>query len=144
MEKLNARDADSDPAVKAVIAEKKYTLFGTCLIKNAVIGMVIPAIKVAPLVSHWTRFDETLKNTVKFGIIFPVTVVDIEVVNAAASNVIRMPVFCKSDMLLVLFIAFPIFQSYSYKLTCAANCNSVLYQFSHCVTARSAKFLGVI
>lgn len=47
--------------VNAVIAEKKYTLFGIRLIKNAVIGIVIPEIKVAPLVSHWARFEETLK-----------------------------------------------------------------------------------
>ena len=66
-------------------------------------GMVIPEIKVAPLVSHWARFDETPKNSVKFGIIFPVTVVDIEVINAAASNVTKIPVLCKSDMLFLLF-----------------------------------------
>lgn len=73
--------------------------------------MVIPEIKVAPLVSHWARFDETPKNSVKFGIIFPVTVVDIEVINAAASNVTKMPVLCKSDIFVSCFIflySFPI------------------------------------
>ena len=85
--------------VNAVIADRKYILFGTRLIRNAVIGMVIPEIKVAPPVSHWARFDETPKNSVKFGIIFPVTVVDIEVIKAAASSVIKIPVLCTSDML---------------------------------------------
>ena len=105
MGKLTARNAANEPAVNAVIAEKKYTLFGTRLIRNAVIGMVIPEIKVAPLVSHWARFEETPKNAVKFGIIFPVTVVDIEVVKAAASSVIRIPVLCRSEMSFLLFRA---------------------------------------
>jgi hypothetical protein len=105
MGKLNAKNADKEPTVKAVIAEKKYALFGIRLIKNAVIGMVIPEINVAPLVSHWAKFDETLKNSVKFGIILPVTVVDIELINAAASKVSRMPVLCKSDIFFLLFMA---------------------------------------
>ena len=104
MGKFKAKNAAREPAVNAVIAKKKYTLFGTRLIRNAVIGIVIPEIKVAPLVSHWARVDETPKNAVKFGIIFPVTVVDIEVMNAAASKVIKIPVLCKSDMFFSLFI----------------------------------------
>lgn len=52
--------AAREPTVNAVIAEKKYTLFGTLLIKNAVIGIVIPEISVAPLVSHWARLDDKL------------------------------------------------------------------------------------
>lgn len=66
---------------------------------------MIPEIKVAPLVSHWARFEETPKNAVKFGIIFPVTVVDIEVVNAAASSVIKIPVLCIFDIPFLLFSA---------------------------------------
>lgn len=81
MEKLIAKNADIEPSVNIVIEEMKYTLFGIRLIKNAVIGMVIPEIRVAPLVSHPARFDETPKNSVKFGIILPVTVVDIDVIN---------------------------------------------------------------
>lgn len=98
------KNAANEPRVKAVIAEKKYTLLGIRLIKNAVIGMVIPEIRVAPLVSHPTRFDETPKNLVKFGIILPVTVVDIDVINAAARSVTKMPVLCISVMLFLLSI----------------------------------------
>ena len=108
--------AAREPTVNAVIAVKKYTLFGTLLIKNAVIGIVIPEISVAPLVSHWARFDDTPKNSVKFGIIFPVTVVDIDVINAAANNVIKIPVLCTFEMLFLLLIIFSAFPFISSKL----------------------------
>ena len=106
--------AAREPTVNAVIAEKKYTLFGTLLIKNAVIGIVIPEISVAPLVSHWARLDDTPKYFVKFGIIFAVTVVDIDVINAAASSVIKIPVLCTFEILflsLIIFCAFQIVKS---------------------------------
>ena len=96
MVKFTDKNADSEPRVNAVIAEKKYILLGVRLIKNAVIGMVMPEIRVAPLVSHPARFDDTSKYAVKFGIILPVTVVDIEVINAAASSVINIPVLWAS------------------------------------------------
>lgn len=93
MEKLNDKDAQNDPNVYAAIAEKKYVLFGVLLIKKAVMGIVIPESKVAPLVSHWASPDEIPKYAVKFGSIFPVTVVDMDVINAAARSVIKIPVF---------------------------------------------------
>ena len=127
MGKLTAQNAANEPAVNAVIAEKKYILFGTRLIRNAVIGIVIPEIRVAPLVSHWARFEETPKNAVKFGIIFPVTVVDIEVVKAAASNVTRMPVLCKFDIFFVLFIVLLSFLIYFILLN-PADGNKILWQ----------------
>ncbi|MDE7232476.1 MAG: hypothetical protein K2N37_05330, partial [Lachnospiraceae bacterium] len=104
--KFTDRMAAREPNVNAVIAEKKYTLFGTLLIKNAVIGIVIPEIKVAPLVSHWARLDDTPKNAVKFGIIFAVTVVDIDVINAAAINVIKIPVLCTFEISFLSLIIF--------------------------------------
>ena len=106
MGKFTDRIAAREPTVNAVIAEKKYTLFGTFLIKNAVIGIVIPEIRVAPLVSHWARLDDTPKYSVKFGIIFAVTVVDIDVINAAASSVTKIPVLCTFDILSLLLIIY--------------------------------------
>ena len=99
-----AKSAASEPSVNAIIAERKYILLGVRLIKNAVIGMVIPEIRVAPLVSHWARLDDTPKNLVKLGIIFPVTVVDIDVMNAATRSVTKIPVLCTFDIFSLFFI----------------------------------------
>ena len=71
----------------------------------------MPEISVAPLVSHWARFDDTPKYSVKFGIIFAVTVVDMDVINAAAISVMKIPVLCIFDILflsLLIFISLPI------------------------------------
>ena len=111
MGKLTDKTAVREPTANAVMAERKYILFGTLLIKNAVIGIVIPEISVAPLVSHWARFDGTPKYCVKFGIRFAVTVVDMDVINAAAISVMKIPVLCTFDILvlsLLIFIILPI------------------------------------
>lgn len=99
------KKAASEPAENALMAERKYILLGIRFIRNAVIGRVTPEIRAAPPESHWARSDEMPKYAVKFGIIFPVTAVDIDVKNAAARRVISIPVLFISGRLVVfLFI----------------------------------------
>lgn len=66
--------------------------------------MMMPDNKVEPLVNHCAALDDTLKYTMRFGIILAVTVVDIELIKAAASNVASIPVRCMFDICFSCFI----------------------------------------
>ena len=83
------------------MVERKYILFVSRLSKKAVTGIIMPEINDAPLVSHWAKPADTPKYSVKFGIIFAVTVVDIAVTKVPTIRVRKIPFLFAAEISII-------------------------------------------